>query len=381
MPGLQDVLAQIVDPRARRGVRHRMVAVLAAAVCAVAAGAQTYVAIAEWVADLPEDAAALLGLAQRCPCESTIRRLVQRLDGDRFDAIIGAWVQQQLHSSPGLRPPGRRRAVAVDGKVLHGTREQTGQPRHLLAAIDHDSRVVLGQRDVTRASSAESLVGKAGEIAAFAPLLDTLELTDVVVTADALHTQRRHAAYLHQRGAHWVLTVKGNQPGLRRQLAELPWRALRPQHRVAETRHGRREIRSIKVVTIAAGIVFPHAAQAIQVLRRTRPVHARTGRRGRWHSETVYAITDLRPHQARPDELAAFIRGHWQIENTLHWVRDVAYAEDRSRVRTGNGPQVMAALRNLVISVLRLAGVINIAAALRRHSRRPHRPLAALGIT
>ena len=116
-----------------------------------------------------------------------------------------------------------------------------------------------------------------------------------------------------QRGEHV------HQRSLRRQLAELPWRALRAQHRLAQTRHGRREIRSIKVVTIAAGIAFPHAAQAIQVLRRTRPVHARTGRRGRWHSETVYAITDRRPHQARPEGLAAFIRGHWQIENALHW--------------------------------------------------------------
>ena len=116
------------------------------------------------------------------------------------------------------------------------------------------------------------------------------------------------------------------------------------------------------------------------MLRRTRPVHARTGRRGRWHSETVYAITDLRPHQARPDELATWIRGHWQIENALHWVRDVAFAEDRARVRTGSGPQVMATLRNLVISILRLAGTRNTAAALRRHSPNPQRSLAALGL-
>ena len=111
-----------------------------------------------------------------------------------------------------------------------------------------------------------------------------------------------------------MLTVKGNQPRLRRQLAGLPWRQIEPGHRSTETAHGRREIRTIKVVTIAAGIEFPHATQALQITRKTRPATSRSGRRGRWRTETVYAITDLAPHQARPDELAAWIRGHWQIE-------------------------------------------------------------------
>ncbi len=246
-----------------------MVVVLAAAVCAVAAGAQSYVAIAEWVADLPDEVAAALGLAEKCPCESTIRRVVQRLDGDRFDAVISAWVTPQLRTTD--RPNGRRRAVAVDGKALCGARTVDGAPQHLLAVIDHHARVVLGQVDVAGVGAE----GKTGEIAAFAPLLDTLDLAEVVVTADALHTQRAHVDYLHHRGAHWVLTVKGNQPRLRRQLAALPWRALSVDYRAAETRHGRQEIRSIKVVTIAAGIAFPHAAQAIQLRRRSQPASGR----------------------------------------------------------------------------------------------------------
>jgi predicted transposase YbfD/YdcC len=371
VPRLREALVEVADPRARRGVRHPLAVVLAAAVCAVAAGAQSYVAIAEWVADLPAPVAAALGLTEKCPCESTIRRVVQRLDGDRFDAVISAWIAQQLRAAG--RPAGRRPAVAVDGKALRATKTADAQPRHLLAVIDHQTRVVLGQIGVNGVAEH----GKSSEIAAFAPLLDTLDLTEVVVTADALHTQRDHVGYLHQRGAHWVFTVKGNQPRLRRQLAGLPWRALRVDHRNAATRHGRREIRSIKVVSIAAGIAFPHATQAIQLRRRSRPASGR----GRWHTETVYAITDLHPHQARPAELAGWIRGHWQIENALHWVRDVAFAEDRSRIRTGHGPQVMASLRNLVISILRLLGVTNIAAALRRQGRDPTRPLATFGIT
>jgi predicted transposase YbfD/YdcC len=374
-PELRAVLGQVTDPRKPRGVRHGLVVVLTAAVCAVAAGARSFVAIAEWVADLPDTVAEHLGTAARCPSESTIRRVVQDVDADRFDAALATFVQQQCTA---LAPPSRRRALAVDGKTVRGSRfiDPDGeQPaRHLLAVIDQHTRVVLGQVSVD---------GKTSEISRFAPLLDTLtalDLTDVVITADALHTQREHVETLAARGAHWVLTVKGNQPRLRRQLAGLPWRQVEPAHRSTETAHGRRGIRTIRVVTIAAGIAFPYAAQAVQIVRRTRPVNARTGKTGRWRTETVYAITDLAPHQATPAELAGWVRGHWQIENALHWVRDVTFAEDLSRVRTGHAPQVMASLRNLVISLHRLAGATNIAAALRHHGRDALRPLQLLKI-
>jgi predicted transposase YbfD/YdcC len=376
VPDLREALAEVVDPRRRRGVRHGLVVVLTVAVCAVAAGARSLVAIGEWVADLPDDVAVALGTDRRCPSESTIRRLLGRVDADRLDAVLGGFVQRLCAVAV---PTGRRRVLTVDGKTLRGSRHVTGDGtevagRHLLAVIDHHARVVLGQVAVD---------GKTSEINRFTPLLDTvtaLDLTGVVITVDALHTQREHVADLHARGAHWVLTVKGNQPTLRRQLAALPWQQVDHGHRSVETGHGRREIRALKVVTIAAGIAFPHAAQAIQVVRRTRPLSARTGRKGRWRTETVYAITDLGPHQARPDELAAWIRGHWQIENGLHWVRDVTYGEDASRVHTGAAPQVMASLRNLATSLHRLAGATNIASALRHHGRNPNRPLQLLMI-
>ena len=262
----------MVDPRKPRGVRHGLVVVLTAAVCAVAAGARSFVAVAEWVADLPDAAAVALGTDRRCPSESTIRRVLARVDADRFDAVIGGFVQRLCAATA---PVGRRRVLAVDGKTLRGSRAHRSDGeacgRHLLAVIDQHTRVVLGQIDVD---------GKTNEITAFTPLLDTLtgtDLTGVVITADALHTQREHVADLPPRGAHWVLTVKGNQPRLRRQLAGLPWRQVEPGHRSTETAHGRREIRTLKVVTIAAGIEFPHATQAIQITRRTRPATSRTG--------------------------------------------------------------------------------------------------------
>lgn len=178
LPGLLDVLAGVTDPRARRGVRHRLVTILAVSICAVTAGARSLVAIAEWAADLPAEVADALALGTRPPCESTIRRVLGRVDGDGLDLVLSTWIGAQLPGDQG------RRAVAVDGKTVRGARTTTGtgEPggpaRHLLAVLDHDARVVLGQVEVN---------GKSSEIHRFAPLLDRVELREVVVTADALH--------------------------------------------------------------------------------------------------------------------------------------------------------------------------------------------------
>jgi predicted transposase YbfD/YdcC len=123
------------------------------------------------------------------------------------------------------------------------------------------------------------------------------------------------------------------------------------------------------------GLGFPHASQVLQVTRKTRDLHSR-----RWRTVIVYAITSLAHARASPARLADLRRGRWSIENGLHWVRDVTFTEDASQVRSGTAPQVMACLRNLAIGVLCRAGPINLAAALRFHSRDPHRPLATLGI-
>jgi predicted transposase YbfD/YdcC len=238
-----------------------------------------------------------------------------------------------------------------------------------MAAYDQVTAVVLADTDVD---------GKTNEITRFRPLLDQIgDLRDTVITADALRCQREHVTYLAERGAHWILTVKGNQLHLHAQLAALPWRAVPDATRDTTSGHGRREIRTLKVLTISTGIDFPHAAQALQIRRRRR----RIDQPKRFTTETVYAITDLRVHKARPAQLAAWIRGHWAIENKIPRVRDVTYDEDRSQVRTGTGPEVMAAMRNSVIGALRTAGITTIAAGTRHHARDSSRPLALLGIT
>jgi predicted transposase YbfD/YdcC len=364
--GLPAALAVLRDPRARRGVRHRLTVVVTAAVCAVVAGYRSYAAIAEWIADIPASTALALGIdPDRRPSEAMIRRLLQALDADRLTAAIGGW----LAARTTVETPAARRAIAVDGKTLRGSRTTDASARHLMAACEQASGIVLASVDVD---------GRTNEITRFAPLLDQIsDLRDTVITVDALHCQREHVAYLAERGAHWILTVKANQPRLHAQLADLPWRAVPDATRDTDRGHGRREIRTLKTLTISTGIEFPHAAQALQIRRRRR----RLDQPNRFATETVYAITDLRVHQAKPAQLAGWMRGHWHIENKVHWVRDVTYDEDRSQIRTGTGPQVMAALRNTAISALRAAGITNIAAANRHHARDSTHPLALLGIT
>lgn len=368
-PDLLTALGQLPDPRKRRGVRHPFTAILGLAVCAVLAGARSFTAIAEWSADLPPTVRARLGIGRRSPCETTIRRVLQRLDPERFDQVVSSWLADRRDPDPapttaGSQAPRAPRAVAIDGKTIRGARAVDGRAPHLLAAFDHDSGVVLGQTAVDE---------KTNEINAFASLLDRIELTGTVVTADALHTQTKHAHYLHSRGAHYLLTVKGNQPTLYRELKKLPWQQVPTVDVTTDKGHGRIETRTMKLLQAPASITFPNVHLAIELTRRRKPLHDR-----RWATETVYLITDLDYQQATPALLADVQRGHWGIENRLHWVRDVTYAEDLSQVRSGAGPQVMATLRNLAISLHRKTGAANIAAACRHVSRHPSRVLPLL---
>jgi predicted transposase YbfD/YdcC len=215
-----------------------------------------------------------------------------------------------------------------------------------------------------------------GEVPAFQPLLDGLDLAGVVVTADALQTHADAAEFLVTgKQAHYLFVVKANQPTLLDRCARLAWHNVPMGDRTRDQAHGRVELRTLKAVTVGH-FGFPHAAQLLQITRKTRDLGTR-----RWHTVVVYAITSLPFAQARPARLADLIRGHWTIENGLHWVRDVTFAEDASQLRTGSAPQVMASLRNLVIGALSRAGPVNLAAALRRHARDPHRPLTTLGIS
>jgi predicted transposase YbfD/YdcC len=371
-PHLLTYLAAVPDPRAIRGRRHPLVAIVGLAAAAVLAGARSIVAIAEWAADAPQPVRAALGARRDAPdhfavpAEATIRRTFSRLDADALAAAVGAWLADRERERP--RPAAsRRRAVAVDGKTLRGAHppDGDGRPVHLLAAMDHTSRAVLAQRQVG---------GAPEEVPAFAPLLAPLDLAGVVVTADALQTHPEAAEFLVDgQRAHYLFVVKANQPLLLARCQRLAWHRVPVLDRTCDRGHGRVEIRTLKAVSVGH-FGFPHAAQVLQVTRTTRELGTR-----RWRTVVVFAVTSLTFEQASPARLADLLRGHWAIE-ALHHLRDVTFAEDASQLRTGSGPQVMACLRNLVIGVLCRAGPVNVAAALRRHARDPRRPLATLGI-
>jgi len=227
------------------------------------------------------------------PTETTIRRTLARLDAEALAAAIGGWLADRE------RPSQRRRAVAVDGKTLRGACRD-GRPAHLLAAMEHATRAVLAQRQVD---------GAPGEVPAFQPLLADLDLAGVVVTADALHTHAAAAEFLVAgKQAHYLFTVKANQPTLLARCARLAWHNVPVLDRTRDRGHGRVELRSLKAVTVHH-FGFPHACQVIQVTRRARDLGAR-----RWRTVTVYAITSLTFAQASLAWLADYLRGHWAIE-------------------------------------------------------------------
>ena len=296
------------------------------------------------------------------PSEATLRRALTTLDGDVLDTAINGWI---IATTPTTTPP----VLAVDGKSVRGTFTRAGGTgAHLLSALS-DQGTVWGQRLVEQGTS---------EITWLIPLVGTLELTGAVVTADALHTTREHARWLHRQGAFHLFTVKANQHRLHTRLAGLPWPGSQP-HTQTSVGHGRIEHRTIEVLPAPPDLDFPHATQAWQITRyRTDQA---TGTR---EAHTTYGVTNLPASQTDPADdpahIAGFLRRHWHIENRLHWVRDVTWGEDGSRVRTGTAPRAMASLRNLAISALRLAGHHNLARAIRRMARDTTRPLHLFGI-
>jgi predicted transposase YbfD/YdcC len=250
--------------------------------------------------------------------------------------------------------------IAIDGKTVRGARGKDGKAPHLVAALAHGIGAVMGQ---------VAVAAKSNEIPAVRALLTAFtNLAGAVITMDAMHTQTDTAELVIARGADYVMTVKANMPTLYKRLKKLPWADI-PATSTLTTDHGRRARRTITVATVPAWIEFTAAAQIAQ-LRRT------VTKKGKKTVEVVYLITSA--GTADPTTLATWVRGHWHVENKLHWVRDVTYQEDKSLVRTGNAPRVMATLRNLAISLLRLDGHNNIAAANRHHARDPHRTITLL---
>jgi predicted transposase YbfD/YdcC len=318
---LLDLLAQVPDPRKRRGRRHALAGLLAVGIAAVIAGSRSFAAIGQWAADAGEDVLAVLG-ADRGPAEeSTFRRAFALLDPGRLDQVLGAWLWTRAVQVGG------RLVIAIDGKAVRGAKNKDGKAPHLVAALAHGIGAVLGQAAVD---------AKSNEIPAVRDLLKAFaSLAGAVITIDALHTQSDTAQVILGRDADYVMTVKGNMPTLYRQLKKLPWARIPATSSVSKG-HGRRARRTIKVVLAPAWIGFAGAAQVAQ-LRRT------VTNKGKKTVEVVYLITSDR--DADPATLAAWVRSHWEIENKLHQASETLRRSEASRPRCACGPRACWAWR------------------------------------
>ena len=305
---LLELFCHVPDPRDPRGVRHRLEVILTLAVAAVVGGAKSCAAIWEFAHDQGVELLAAAGLPVKVPSEPTIRRLIEAIDPLVLSMLLGAWMWLRWEKIDG------QKVIAVDGKTVRRACAAGQRAPHLVAALSHGTGLVLGQLRVD---------AKTNEIPATRDLLAMMDLKDVVVTADALHTQYETARFITSRGGDYTLTVKRNQPSLYQALAVLPWQQV-PGHTSSERSHGRRHTRTIKAIECPAWIVFPGARQVLQ-LRRT------VIRNGKKTVEVVYLICSKTMTQAAPPQVAGWIRGHWGIEDRLHYVRDMAYDEDRCR--------------------------------------------------
>ena len=418
--GLYTRLSALPDHRKPKGVRHKLAAVLLVCAAAILCGSRGPAEIAEWAGDLDDDARVRLHCRRQpttghlvVPSESTIQRTLRRVDKEAFDRIINETVHQVLtkraadalaHSqevtedeaepgaagdhdtghdaliapvdldeadedeadNDGEADVAAPRCLAVDGKSLRGAVRDDGRLLHLLSVLTQKERVVIGQEEVDH---------KTNEINHFAPLLAPLDIKGNLVTADSLHTQRKHAHFLvDKKKADFLFYADLNQPKLYEAIAGLEEEDWSEPYTETDKGHGRIETRTIWTSTkIGKSITFPHVAQLVRIMREVDDARTRTAR----HTETVYGVTST---NAGRRVLLAASRGQWQIENGLHWVRDATMGEDASKVRSGSAPRVLATLRNLAIGILRLAGVGNIAKGLRHLSRRPAIALSLLGL-
>jgi predicted transposase YbfD/YdcC len=389
---LLECFAMVPDPRDPRGVRHSLPCVLALCTAAVLSGSSSFEDVAAWVHHAPAGVLAAAGARRNAlgmhvaPHPDTVERIFRELGAHALAHHAGAYLA--LRALPGpvafpLAGPGWLPAVAVDGKAVRGAAAADGLVPYLLAAATHGTGIVLAER----------LIGpKTNEVPELGPLLlalnDYSPLAGHVITADAGHTVRAHARLIcGELFAHYVFTVKLNTPGLWGELDALDWAKIPVQHETRENGHGRRERRTIQAMDAPAHVRerFPHARQVALIERYvTRTVRVRKGKR--WVKKqvksaiAVFIITSLDAREAGPEHIAGYVRGHWTIENKVHWVRDVTFREDSSRIRTGPRPRIMATLRNLAIGLIRQAGYTQIAATIRRIRYDTGLLLAILGL-
>lgn len=375
----------VPDPRRRQGTRYPRPAVLSLAVAAIVSNHLSVLAIAEWGAAQPATLKRALGFTHaRTPHQTTLQRLFRRLDPAALEHALSGFCDPRL---PGDVPARGRHGVAIDGKAQRGRLPQgpdTAHPVHAVSAFCHAVGVVLAQ------IALDSHQHEA-ELSSAPTLVRHLVWQGRVLTGDALYCQRNICAQVVEAGGDYLVVVKGNQPRLQADLALLfapPTKAELARTggqaptpieertvRHVNKGHGRLEVRQLRASTELANYVdWPYLAQVFEVRRTWEQA-------GQIKQAVQFGITSLPPDVASADRLLALKRGHWSIENQLHYVKDVTLREDHSAIRHDAGPHVMSALRNTVIGLVRRAGYRTIASRLRYYSRHPEAAIALLGLS
>jgi predicted transposase YbfD/YdcC len=375
--------ACVPDPRRPHGRRFPLAAMLALAVAALLSNHLSILAIAQWGKGQSPALLAALGFpAGVTPHQTTLQRLFRNLDPLPLAVALTACFAPPR--SPEDDPRGSV-GVAFDGKAQRGRlacADQPEYPVHMLSAVLHDCGIVLAQLPLDHTGEKAE-----AELTAAPTLVARLDWTGCVLTGDALYCHADLCETVMDADGDYLLIVKENQATLLRAIttlfasradvalraASLPAWDMRAATTV-DKGHGRLEVRQLVASTALNGyLAWPGLAQVVRVERTWRE-------RGERKTAVRYAITSLPPAVADAQRLLVLVRGHWQIENGLHYVKDVTLGEDRSLIHQGNGPSVMAILRDTVVSVLHRAGWRTIAERLRFYSGNAYAALALLGI-
>lgn len=378
---LAAAFSAVPDPRRTASVAYTLPAILTLAVAAILANHLSVLAIAEWGARQSPDVLRLLGFPQgRTPCQSTLQRLFRKLDGHALSMALSRYFAPAVIP---VSPHGKEavQGVAVDGKAQRGRLpfQVGGCPVHALSAFCHERGVVLAHEPIEPGQGAEK---SEAELTVAPALLARIAWPGRVLTGDALFCQRHLCQQVLDAGGDYLLLVKENQPTLYEDIRLLfdPPQHSRPlpllDHRDARTvdrGHGRRaDVRHLVASTDRTDYLdWPGVAQVFRL-------HRTWSEKGVAKQELHYGITSLTPQAGSPERLLALKRAHWGIENRLHRVKDVSLGEDQSLIHHGQGPTVMALLRDAAVSLLRQAGVRRISARLRYHSQHPAAAVALL---
>ena len=364
---LRHVLAEVADPRAEQGQRHDFVAILMLVCAAMLCGYDNPNQIATWGQSLGPEFLRDLGFKRGMAiAKSQLYEVLSHIDVAQLERLLGAWVESVLHE---LDPDNPLPAVAVDGKTLRGSKKLGAALSHLLSAVSHGLGLTLYQVCVD---------SKTNEIPLVQELLKGLLIEGRVFTMDALLTQRQIAQTIVAHKGDYFMIAKGNQAHLHQDIMLYFADPTAPgvlYTTTLELSHGRIERRTLYATTeLNDYLAWPAVGQA-GLIERTRIVKG-TGEL--LSHERVCFVTSLPPHRASPAQLLQINRGHWTIENKSHYVRDVSFNEDASRLRKGASAQVMAAFRNVTLAVLHRVGVTRIQETFIKNSAQPLNTLCYL---